>query len=187
MFLMKTPLAYLSLLLIIATACNTPKDPFEVAKQHVGLLTDSTEVRQLKSVYLKDSIVKHIGGDEFTGAKNNIDVFDETGQKVLELTPTHSLDSTSVIETVQILDAKYKTAKNISISSTFKDIADAYQITRIDNLINSIVITVKSINASFTIDKKELPSNLRVDMDLKIEASQIPDTAKIKYFFIHWH
>lgn len=175
------------LLFLCCVACNTPQDPFEISKQHVGLLTDSTQVRALKSIFSNDSLVKHIGGDEFTGARNNIDVLDKQGNKLLELIPNQSLDSTAVIETVKIIDPKYKTAKNISVNSTFKAINDAYKISRIDNLINAIVITVKDINASFTIDKKELPSNLRVDMDLKIEAAQIPDNAKIKYFFINWN
>lgn len=186
---MKTtlPLAVLAIATALITSCRKAQDPFEIAKQHVGLLTDSTQVKDLKAIFASDSLVKHIGGDEFTGARNNIDIFDKAGHKLLELIPAESLDSTSVIETVKIIDAKYKTVDNISTISTFKDIAEAYNISRIDNLINSIVVTVKSLNASFTIDKKELPSNLRVDMDLKIEAAQIPDTAKIKYFFINWH
>ena len=53
-------------------------------------------------------------------------------------------------------------------------------------MISSIVVFVDEINASFTIDKKELPANLRFDMELKIEKIQIPDKAKIKYFFVYW-
>lgn len=174
-------------LLLICASCRKEQDPFEVSKQHVGLLTDSTQVKDLKLVFPNDSIVKRIGGDEFTGNKNNIEIFDKTGKQLLVLEPSEALDSTSIIETVQIIDERFKTGKSITTLSTFKDIADNYKISRIDNLINSIVITVKSINASFTIDKEELPSNLRVDMDLQIEAANIPDNAKIKYFFINWH
>lgn len=71
--------------------------------------------------------------------------------------------------------------------STFKDIKNNYKVSRISNLINSLVIAVDDINANFTIDKKELPANLRFDMDLKFEATHIPDKAKIKYFFIGWN
>ncbi|TBM98857.1 hypothetical protein EYD45_16130 [Hyunsoonleella flava] len=174
-------------LLCCFMACNNERDPFEISKQHVGLLTDSTQVKDLKLVFPNDSIVKRIGGDEFTGNKNNIEILDKIGKQLLLLEPSEALDSTSVFETVQIIDERYKTDKNITVLSTFKDITDNYKISRIDNLINSIVVTVKSINASFTIDKKELPSNLRIDMDLQIEATHIPDNAKIKYFFINWH
>ncbi|MGC6431274.1 MAG: hypothetical protein ACON5F_09560 [Jejuia sp.] len=184
---MKKSLIYVSIFVMLFLACEKEQNPFEISKQHVGLLTDSTQVKDLKLVFPNDSIVKRIGGDEFTGRKNNIDILDKTGNTLLVLEPAEALDSASVIETVQIIDERYKTSKNISTLSTFKDIADSYEISRIDNLLTSVVVTVKSLNASFAIDKKELPSNLRVDMDLKIEAIQIPDNAKIKYFFINWH
>ncbi|MEW4923065.1 hypothetical protein [Algibacter sp. 2305UL17-15] len=184
---MNKSITYILLIVVLCVACNKAQDPFQISKQHVGLLNDSTQVKDLETIFSNDSIVKRIGGDEFMGNKNDIEIYEKTGKQLLVLTPSQSLDSTSVIETVRIMDERYKTDKNISTISTFKDISNSYKISRIDNLINSIVITVNSINASFTIDKKELPSNLRVDMDLNIEATHIPDNAKIKYFFINWH
>lgn len=176
--------------LIILTAffssCKKEQDPFQIGKQHIGLLTDSTQIKDLKHVFSNDSIVKFISGDEFTGNINDIKIFEKGGKKLLTLTPRQSLDSTSVIESVQIFDSRFKTDKNITMLSTFKDIADNYKISRIDNLINSVVVSVNQINAAFTIDKKELPANLRFDMNLNIEAAHIPDNAKVKYFFLNW-
>jgi len=183
------PLSVLAITLFSFVSCTTEKEPdlFEIDKQHIGLLTDSTQVKDLQLVFPNDSIVPFaIKGDEFTGQNNDIDIYSSEGKKILSLTPRQALDSTSVIESVQILSEKYKTTKNISTLSTFKDINDNYKISSISNLINSIVISVNDINASFTIDKKELPANLRFDMTLNIEAVQIPDNAKIKYFIIHW-
>jgi hypothetical protein len=91
-----------------------------------------------------------------------------------------------VIGSVRILSENYKTEKDISLLSTFKDIKEAYKISSISNLINSVVIYIDEIDASFTIDKKELPANLRFDMTLKIEPVQIPDAAQVKYFIMHW-
>ena len=85
------------------------------------------------------------------------------------------------------MDSRYRTSKNVTTLSTFKDIKDSYKINRIDNLINSINVNINEINAYFTIDKKELPANLRFDMKMVIEASQIPDDAKIKYFMLNWN
>lgn len=189
---MKTYFKQLSVIAIVAfmiTSCTTEKkqDPFQLGKQNVGLLTDSTQVKDLQLVFANDSIAPFaIKGDEFTGQNNDIDIYSSEGKKLLSLTPTQALDSTSVIESVQILSEKYRTDKNISTLSTFKDIHSSYKISSIDNLINSIVVSVNEINASFTIDKKELPANLRYDMSLKVEAVQIPDEAKIKYFILHW-
>ncbi len=163
------------------------QDPFLINKQNIGLLTDSTQVKDLKLAFPNDSIVKFIGGDEFTGSINDIEVFEKGGKKLLTLTPRQALDSTSYIKEIQVLDARYKTSKGISTLSTFKDITSHYKISRISNLINSLVLSVDALNTSFIIDKKDLPANLRFDMSLKIEAAQIPNDAKIKYFFINWN
>ncbi|WP_248722230.1 hypothetical protein [Seonamhaeicola sp. ML3] len=177
-------LIVLSLFLV---SCNNEQDPFEISKQHVGLLTDSTQVKDLKTIFVNDSISRYIGGDEFAGNINNIEIFKKDGNKTLVLTPTRALDSTATIESIQIIDPLYKTEKGISTMSTFKDITSAYKVSKIDNLINSIAISIKEINASFVIDKKELPANLRFDLDLKFEETHIPDDAKIKYFFLIWN
>jgi hypothetical protein len=180
-------LLFTAMLILIVVSCKKEMDPFLVEKQNIGFLTDSTQVKDLESVFANDSIVKFVGGDEFTGNINNIDIFDKTGNHLLVLTPNEALDSTAVIDNIRIMDPRYKTAKNITNLSTFKDIQKAYKVNRIDNLINSINVNVNEINAYFTIDKKELPANLRFDMKMTIEASQIPDDAKIKYFMINWN
>ena len=170
-------------------SCSSEKEinPFQINKQNIGLLTDSTKVKDLDIAFPTDSVVTpSIKGDEFTGQYNDFEIYSSEGKKMLILSPSQSLDSTAVFESVRIISEQYKTEKNISTLSTFKDIKDAYKISSINNLINSIVISVNEINASFTIDKKELPANLRFDMTLNIESVQIPDTAKIKYFIIHW-
>jgi len=171
---------------IVFTSCKKSQNPFEISKHHVGLLTDSTQVKDLKNIFINDSVVKFISGDEFLGNTNNIEVYDKSGKKLLTLTPKHALDSTSVISGIRIIDSRFKTEKNISTISVFSDIEKQYKISRISNLINSIVVSVDEINASFTIDKNELPPNLRFDMNLKFESTHIPDEAKIKYFFINW-
>ena len=169
------------------TSCKKEQNPFEISKQNIGFLTDSTQIKDLKSIYVNDSIVRFIGGDEFTGTVNNVDIFEKGGKKLLTLSPKQALDSTATIASIHIFDERYKTDKNISVLSTFKDIKNKYQNLRIINSINSIVVAVDEINAAFTIDKKELPANLRFDMDLKFEVTHIPDEAKLKYFFIHWN
>jgi len=176
----------LIILTLFLTSCKKEQDPFQISKHHIGLLTDSTQIKNLDVIFSKDSITRFISGDEFSGSINEIEIFEKGGKKLLSLTPRLSLDSTSVIESIQIFDKRFKTDKNITTLSTFKDIANNYKISRIDNLINSIIVSVNEINAAFTIDKKELPANLRFDMNLNIEAAHIPDHAKVKYFFLNW-
>ena len=185
---MKNLLFALIICAIVLSSCAKDKapDPFLIEKHHIGLLTDSTQVKELDAIFINDSVVRYIAGDEFAGSINTIEIFEKGGKKLMDLSPKEALDSTSVISTVRIIDERYKTEKSISKLSTFKDIKEAYKISKVDNLINSIVVSVNEINASFTIDKEELPANLRFDMDMTIDPIQIPEKAKIKFFMIHW-
>ena len=155
--------------------------------KNIGFLTDSTQVKDLQSVFINDSISKYIDGDEFIGNINDINIFDKTGNLMLVLSPSQSLDSTAVIRTIKVIDSKYKTEKGLNSASTFKEIKDLYTISSIQNTIKSIIVSTDDINAFFVIDKEELPSNMRFDMNIKIEPVQIPETAKIKNFFVQWN
>ena len=181
--------SFLGILLItlVTISCKREQNPFEISKHHVGLLTDSTQVKDLEAIFPNDSIVTNTDSDAFLGANYDYEIFDKSGNKLLILTPKSAMDSTSVIQSVQIMDPRFKTNANITTESTFKDISNAYKISKINNMINSVLISVNNLNASFSIDKKELPANLRFDMDMKIEETHIPDNAKIKYFFINWN
>lgn len=181
----KSYLFFLVITLLIV-GCNKEQDPFQVGKQHIGLLNDSTQIKEIEAIFINDSVVTGLDTNEFTRGFNDIDIFEKGGKKLLRISPYNTADSTSHIQSIQIFDPRYKTDKNISTLSTFKDISSNYKISRIDNLINTIIINVNEINASFTIDKKELPANLRFDRNLKIEETHIPDDAKIKFFFINW-
>jgi hypothetical protein len=171
---------------VIITSCETEINPFLISKQNIGLLTDSTHVKDLEIIYAKDSIVKKIAGDEFLGSVNKIMIFEKGGKKLLELSPKEALDSTATIRTIKVLDSRYKTTTGITTLSTFGDIKAKHKISSIENTLRNIVVIVNENNTYFTISKEELPSELRFDMSKKIEAINIPDTAKIKYFMVGW-
>ena len=185
----RLPLTVLLVAGVLMHSCQKAKeiDPFLIESQNIGLLTDSTQVRDLESIFVNDSISKLIGGDEFTGSINSIDIYDKSGNMLLSLTPFEDLDSTSTIKSIQVIDNRYKTPKGISKVSTFKDISANYKISSIQNTLRNLIVSVDEINAYFTIDKNELPAEMRFDMSLKIEAIQIPESAKINNFFIQWY
>lgn len=183
---MKKNIAILIILISFFSSCKKEIDPFLISKQNIGLLNDSTQVKDLESVFTNDSIVKSVSGDEFIGNVNDIEIYEKGGKQLLILTPSQSLDSTSTIKNIRVLDNRYKTEKGLTPNSTFKTIKDNYKISNIQNTLRSIIVSVNEINAYFTIDKDELPANMRYDMDLKIEAIQIPDDAKIKNFYLYW-
>lgn len=171
----------------LLTSCQKKEiNPFLVSKQNIGLITDSTKVSALEAIYATDSVVKKIAGDEFTGRINAIEIYEKGGKKLLELSPSQALDSTATISNIKIFDDRFRTEKGININSTFGDLKANHTISSIQNTLRNIVIFVNENNTYFTIDKKELPADLRFGVSKKIEAIQIPDTAKIKFFMLDW-
>ncbi|WP_298514177.1 hypothetical protein [uncultured Kordia sp.] len=177
---------FLGLIVACLTSCAKKEDPFLIQKDRIGQLSKDVTVKQLDSIFANDSLVKRIGeGDYIEAGKDRYLVFEKKGRHVFTLTPRQQHDENEKIKTIQIHDSRYKTAKGISLNSTFKDIRENYKIKNIYNTMKNLVITVNG-EEFFTIDKKELPEDLRYDMSLTIEAIQIPDIAKIKQFMINW-
>ena len=184
---MKNNFFTFSIAIVLIASCSKAPDPNLISKQNIGLLTDSTQVKDLQLVFPNDSIVTLNEGNEFTGINKDIEVYEKSGKKLLTLTPKQALDSTSTIKSVLVNSERFKTTKGLNTKSTFKTIKDNYKISSIQNTLRNIVVSVNEINAFFTIDKNELPAELRFDMNLKIEAIQIPDEAKIKGFYMQWY
>lgn len=186
---MKNSILTLIIIAIIFTSCKTDKtevNPNLITKNNIGLLNDSTQVKDLKTIFINDSIVRYTSGDEFIGNINDIQVYEKGGNKLLTLTPSQSLDSTAVIKTIRILDSKFKTNKGLHINSTFKDINDNYKISGIDKTLRSLIISVDEINVFFTISKNDLPPELWFNTNSKIDALQIPNDTKLSAFFMQW-
>ncbi|MCH2195734.1 hypothetical protein [Kordia sp.] len=177
---------FLGLIIACLTSCAKKEDPFLIQKDRIGQLSKDITVKQLDSIFAKDSLVKRIGeGDYMQAGNDTYLVFEKRGKHIFTLTPRQQHDENEKIKTIQVHDSRYKTEKGISLKSTFKDIRDAYKIKNIYNTMKTLVITVNG-DEYFTIDKKELPEDLRYDMSLNIEALQIPEAAKIKQFMINW-
>lgn len=167
-------------------SCEKEQDPFLISPNSIGLLTKDVKISELDSIFPTDSIVKQVSDGEFYRKSNEIEIFDKTGKKMLLLEPVQAFDSTSTVGFIQVLDPRYKTAKGLGKESTFKDIVENYNISRIENTLSAAVIFIDDLNVYVTIDKKQLPVELRYDTQSRIHASQIPDDAKIKYFMIDW-
>ena len=82
------------------------------------------------------------------------------------------------------MDDRFKNKDGLNTLSTFGDINSKYTISSIQNTLRSLIISVDEINAYFTLSKMELAEEMRYDMTQKIEAISIPETAKIKDFYI---
>lgn len=157
---------------------------FLITTTSIGKLEKSSLARDLEVIYDQDSIVKDTAKLMIGFGAKKIDIFEQGGRHLLTLTPNR--DSIASIQNVRIQDERFKTEKGIGLLSTFKDIKDNYEIGKLLTSMNNVVVFIKNSDLYFTIDKKELPANLRYNANNDIEQVQIPDKAKIKYMMLGW-
>ncbi|WP_298325365.1 hypothetical protein [uncultured Dokdonia sp.] len=181
---MKKHIITLSLLGLVVASCSNSGN-FSISSETVGPLTKTTKVSELKTAFANDSLVDATGATDFKTPQGYVTVFEKGGKKLLELGPS-SNESDATINYIRVYDERFKTTEGVTTKSTFKDIQDGYKIKRIDNLISTIVVLIEDNDIFFTIDKKHLPSELMFDTQSKVELSQIPDDAPIKYVQISW-
>lgn len=166
----------------IAVVQSCQKDTtFLITETSVGPLSQNTKIEALETVFVQDSIVRDTSVALSTSTKK-IDIFEKGGKHLLIITP--SSDSLPKVENVRIMDKRYVSDNGIGLGSTFGDIRRQYALKKIVATLNSVVIFPEGSNLYFTIDKEELPENLR--FSTKVEAVQIPDEAKIKYLMLGW-
>ncbi|MEN1785243.1 MAG: hypothetical protein AAGF77_08905 [Bacteroidota bacterium] len=181
---MKNTAPYLGfLLLIVAMACEEKDPTFVIAEDHIGKLSKNTLVSDLEGVFQGDSLVHDTTSSRLGSQAQKIKVFENGGALLLTLTPT--TDSLPIVDHVAVADARFQTEAGIGTTSTFKDIRTQYEIKKIVTTMNSVVVFPKESALYFTIDKDQLPDNLRFTM-ANIEAVQIPDDASIKYLMLGW-
>jgi len=171
---------------LLFVQCAKDTDPFLVSDGSVGNLEKNIRMKQIDSIFAQDSIVKLNPIENALGTQGEVEIYDQEGNLLLLITPEDDIDPEALISNIQVFDERYRTELGLTPKSTFKEIKDNYTIAAIDNAINSVVVYIKDSEIFITIDKKQLPENIRYNYTAKIETSQIPDEATFKYFMISW-
>lgn len=171
---------------LLFVQCGKDSDPFTINKGSIGNLTRDIKIKQIDSIFANDSIVKINSSPNALETQGEVEIYEKGGNKLLILSPDNESDPNSNITNIQVFDARYKTDKGLNAASTFKDVKANYTVSNIQTTINAIVVFLKDTDIYLTIDKKNLPEELRYDPNVKVEANQIPDNAPLKYFMIGW-
>jgi len=171
---------------ILFVQCGKDTDPFLITDGSIGNLEKAVRMKQIDSIFAQDSIVKLNPIENALGTQGEVEIYDKEGNILLLITPEDDIDPEARISNIQVFDGRYRTELGLNPKSTFKEIKDNYEIAGIDNAINSVVIYIKDSDIFITIDKKQLPENIRYNFTAKIEVSQIPDEATFKYFMVSW-
>lgn len=183
---MKKTLLIIGIVSLAFVQCGKDSDPFAIKNGSIGNLNNEIKIKQIDSIFAEDSIVKINSSPNALETQGEVEIYEKGGKKLLLLSPDDEKDPNSTIKNIQVFDSRYKTEKGLTPASTWKDVKANYTIDNIQTTINAVVIFLKETDVYLTIDKKSLPEELQYNMDLKVEASQIPDNATFKYFMIGW-
>lgn len=175
----------LSFVFVLMIQCKKETN-YTLAKEQLGEITSVTQIQELASIFEKDSIVSHLDENNITESTyDEYLIYNKQGDHLLTVTPKVEKDSTSVIDNIQIFDKNYKTIKGFGLKSSFIDLVDNYTVNKVQSTFSTVILFVDELNATVTIDKKELGIN---DFGTqKIQLGQIPDLAKIKAVTFWFH
>jgi|TARA_B110000977_G_C11084730_1_gene494238 hypothetical protein len=164
--------------------CTSQNDPFSISEGRVGKFHKTDAIKDLYTIYANDSIV----GDSIAISSgligSRISIFEKGGAPLLYLNPIQ--DSISVIGSVRVLDKRFKTDKGIGLESNFKAVSKTYTIDKIQTTFSSVIVSFKGLEVYVTIDRRELPEDLRYGPIETLDAIQIPEEAPIKNLMISW-
>lgn len=178
------PIIVIAFSLFIISCSNNNK--FKIEKGKVGEITTTTTMKDLSTIFKNDSIVKNLSegaqGDNYFQEDDEYFIFEKGGKLLLTILPKEQLDSTSTIKSIEINDARFKTASGININSSFSEINANNSINRIESTFSSATLFIDDLNATIAIDKEEL--GLKEFNTQKVTKEQIPDLAKMKSFIV---
>ena len=163
---------------LFLTGCQ--KNNTTIAKNRVGMLTNQTKIKAIKTLFKNDSIVKR--NSEGTLGNNDLEevghiyIFDKkTHKKMLRITPENMADETSNISNIMIYDARFTTENGTHINSPFEKIRLQEKITKTGVTFTKVLLYLDDINGVISLKKSDLKIN---SYDLKkVRLAQIPDKA----------
>ncbi len=178
------PVLFLSILL---TSCNNNSE-FLIEKNRVGPLTNETEIQDLAAIFSSDSLVAHLSegaigyGGAMMESEDEYLVYSKDGEHLITVVAENPLDSTSLIDRVEIISEAYQTNSNVGIGSTFDQVNLNVQIDRVEKGLTSAILYVDELNATLVIDQKELGMNSLRPGKMLLE--RIPGDSKFRSFTV---
>lgn len=174
-----------SLSVFFLIGCNN-HSKFVIEKGKIGDVNGETTIKDLKSIFERDSIVSTLSegalGDNYFQDDDKYLIYEKGGKHLLTIIPKEQLDSTSTIKSIEIHDSRFHTKDNIDLNSSFSEINAVDNNIRVESTLSSVTLFLDEINATIAIDKEEL--GLSKFSTQKVSLEQIPDLARMRSFVL---
>ena len=173
---------YIYLLVVCLFFVSCSKSDRTIGLNKVGAITNNTTIQDLEELFKNDSIVsRYSEGDlgninTFVLDNDTHLIYKKGGELLLSISPVNPLDSVSKIKSVTVFGQEYKTKAGVHALSSFKEVNVNHQIEKLEASFHSVTVFVKDINATFTLDKKDL--GIKTFTLGNIDKAQIPEDVK---------
>lgn len=162
-------------------------DPFLVTPNSVGIFKKGMTIGMAVELISEKQIIKKIGYGEFQDdIYDGYEIYDSNSEHLLTITPKAQNDLNSTINTILIVDNRFKTKSGIGSKSTYSELVGSFKINDYAPDLDRIVLTVDQLGAWFSIKKTELEVNWWDFEKKKIDISKIPADSKFDTFVIWW-
>ena len=175
---------FLILCISVLFACQSTNDEYLITSNSVGLISNDTRVNEIADLYPDDSLRTINLDNKLADINKKYELYSAEGDPLLVLEPTGTAD-TSKIAQVEVISPLFKTRKGLHADSNFKKVYDNYEISSIQRTLVNVIINLKKEGIFLAIDNESLPDDIQYDDDAMVKATQIPDDAAIKYFWVN--
>ncbi len=175
---------FLILCISVLFACQSTNDEYLITSSSVGLISNDTRVNEVADLYPDDSLRTINLDNKLADINKKYELYSADGDPLLVLEPTGTAD-TSKIAQVEVISPLFKTRKGLHADSNFKKVYDNYEISSIQRTLVNVIINLKKEGIFLAIDNESLPDDIQYDDDAMVKATQIPDDAAIKYFWVN--
>ncbi|GAB5526874.1 MAG: hypothetical protein Roseis2KO_47460 [Roseivirga sp.] len=160
---------------------------FIVSTGQIGLIKQMMTVQEVLDTYPSGSIKKVTSQGEFAEDQyDDYEVHDSEGRHIFTFTPVRNNDPHARIESVTILDERFKTDKGIGLSSTYGQLTEAYEALDCSPDMETIDISITRLKARFSIQKSDLEEGWWKEREKEIDTSKIPTDTSLSGFLIQW-
>ncbi|PIE73734.1 MAG: hypothetical protein CSA20_01635 [Deltaproteobacteria bacterium] len=159
-----------------------------LSKQHIGIFTASTTIEDILTTLPATQVHRTIGHGEFADdTYDDYEIYTRNNEHLLTLTPRERSQKDQKIHRVLITSPFFTTSKGIHAGSTYKEIREAYTITRIEPTRDHIVLIVDELHAHISIPKTSLHKDWWNPATQSVNPASIPDNARLDHFIVWWN